>query len=315
MFVQINSGGIRAVRGFLVNVEADAGTGLPGFSMVGHLAPEVREAQDRVRTAMKNTGFRLPARKITVSLSPGNVRKEGTQYDLPIAAAVLGAYGMVDFSEMRDSMILGELGLDGRVKPVRGVLSLTAAAREQGLKRCFVPEENAAEAALVEKIQVIPVKSLAHMVSMAQDPVSIRPYDRPERKGELLLKQPDEALDFCQVKGQACLRRGAEIAAAGMHNLLLGGPAGTGKTMVARRIPSILPPLDWEEAMEISKVYSICGQLPENQPLITKRPFRSPHHTVTVQALTGGGRPVRPGEFSLASGGVLFLCETLCTAN
>ncbi len=308
MFVKVNSAGICGIRGRIVSTEADVGDGLPGFIMVGYLASEVREAQDRVRTALKNSGFRLPARKVTVNLSPADLRKEGTAFDLPIALAVLGAYGMANVEAMTDSLVVGELGLDGRVKPVGGIMSMVMAAREAGLSRCYLPRENVNEGLVVEHMQIVGVDSLAHLASMAADTKAVSPATI---SGRAFWEQAEERydVDYQEVNGQQFLQRAAEVAAAGMHNLLFCGPAGTGKTMIARRLPTILPSLSREENIEISRIYSICGMLPAGQPLLNRRPFRSPHHTVSPQALTGGGRPVRPGELSLASGGVLFLDE------
>jgi len=308
MFTQINSGGIWAVEGVLVSVEADVSDGLPGFSISGQLASEVRESQERVRTALKNSGFRLPAKKITVNLSPAGIRKGGTAYDLPIAVAILGAFQMVDTYGLKDSMVIGELGLDGRVKPVSGVLSLAAMAREKGIRRCFLPLENVEEGLVMEGVDMVGVESLSHMAGILKGAVSMEPcrasFHRPED-----CRQRERGLDYREVNGQAILRRAAEVAAAGMHGLLLTGSAGTGKTMIARRIPTILPGLTREEDIEISRIYSICGLLPAGRPLLSERPFRSPHHTITARALAGGGVPPRPGELSLASGGVLFLDE------
>lgn len=308
MFTQIYSGGIWAVEGFLVSVEADVSDGLPCFSISGQLASEVKEAQERVRTALRNSGFRLPSRKITVNLSPAGIRKGGTAYDLPIAVAILGSFQMVRTDILKDSMMIGELGLDGRVKPVSGVLSLAAMAREKGLKRCFLPLENVKEGMVVEGLDMVGVESLGHMAAMLKNQVPIEPcYMHREQLWSG--SRQDHALDYREVNGQKLLRRAAEVAAAGMHGLLLTGSAGTGKTMIARRIPTILPELSQEEDIEISRIYSICGLLPSGRPLLSERPFRSPHHTITARALAGGGVPPRPGELSLASGGVLFLDE------
>ncbi|MCC8024076.1 MAG: YifB family Mg chelatase-like AAA ATPase [Clostridium sp.] len=308
MFTQINSGGIRAVEGFIVSVEADASEGLPGFSISGQLALAVRESQDRVRTALRNSGFRLPAKKITVNLSPAGVRKGGTAYDLPIAVAILGAYGLINTECLKDSMVIGELGLDGSVKHVSGVLALVTAARDKGLVRCFLPQVNAMEGTVIEGVEIVGVESLGHMAWLLEHPSDIKGIRGMD---ENAWRQENRGwdLDFREVSGQLVLKRAAEVAAAGMHGLLLNGSAGTGKTMVASRIPTILPALTREEDIEISKTYSICGLLPPGRPLLSRRPFRSPHHTITPQGLTGGGMPARPGELSLASGGVLFLDE------
>lgn len=306
MFTKINSGGIRAVEGFIVSVEADVSGGLPGFSISGHLASEVRESQERVRTALRNSGFRLPARKITVNLSPAGIRKGGTAYDLAIAVAVLGAFEQVNTTVLPDSFVVGELGLDGRVKPVNGVLSMVDKAREYGLKRCFLPVDNVREGMVIQGMEMIGVESLEQMVCMLRDSRSIVPGCLPASENRETALPYD--VDFRDVNGQLILRRAAEIAAAGMHGLLMSGSAGTGKTMIAKRIPTIMPSLSREEDIEISKIYSVCGMLPPGRPLLSQRPFRSPHHTVTPQALSGGGL-ARPGELSLASGGILFLDE------
>ena len=309
MFTQINSAGIHGMEGFLVSVESDVSNGLPGFSISGQLALEVREAQERVRTALKNSDLQLPAKKITVNLSPAGMKKEGTAFDLPIAAAVLGAFELLAAEKLKDSLLIGELGLDGSVKPVRGVLVLVSAAKKMGFRRCFLPVPNMAEGALVEGIQIIGIKSLLHL----QEVVSQENFESMDQKMPVTINnrtfKSEYPFDFREICGQNVLRRAAEVAAAGRHGLLMCGSAGTGKSMVAKRIPTILPDLSWEENIEISKIYSLCGLLPEGQPLLSQRPFRSPHHTISPQGLTGGGKVPKPGELSLASGGVLFLDE------
>lgn len=310
MFTQINSAGIHGMEGFLVSVEADVSNGLPGFSISGQLALEVREAQERVRTALKNSNFQLPVKKITVNLSPAGSKKEGTAFDLPIAAAVLGAFGLLEAEKLKDSLLIGELGLDGSVKPVRGVLILVSTAKKLGFRRCFLPVSNVAEGDLIEGIQIAGVKSLKHL----QDLLShdhLEEISREEQQKTISdhKVETNDPFDFREICGQSVLRRAAEVAAAGRHGLLMCGSAGTGKTMVAKRIPTILPALSWEENIEISKIYSLCGLLPAGQPLLSHRPFRSPHHTISPQGLTGGGKVPKPGELSLASGGVLFLDE------
>lgn len=309
LFQKVYSAGVWGISGFLVSVEADVHDGLPGFQMTGNLSQETREGQERVRTALKNAGFRLPAKKIIINLSPADVRKEGTAYDLAVGAAVLGAFGLLDPDLLTASLILGELGLDGMVKPVRGVLPIVASAREKGIRRCFLPEENAMEGRLVDGVQIIPVNSMKQLADML-DPAAFQKLDCFGHPGGLKDgEKEDYDVDFSDLNGQQLLRRATEIAVAGRHNILYIGPAGSGKTMAAMRIPTIMPPLSREESMEISKIYSICGLLPPRSPLIRTRPFRSPHHTITPAALAGGGASPRPGEISLASGGVLFLDE------
>lgn len=308
MFSKIYSGGIRGVEGYLVEVEADVSDGLPGFTMVGYLASEVKEAHERVRTALRNSGFRLPPKKITINLSPADVRKDGTAYDLPIAVAVLAASGVIPAQTLGQYGFIGEVGLDGELKPLHGTLSITEAMRNAGIGRIFLPQENAAEATAVKGMEVIGAADIKTVVNLLNNPCDIVPevYD-PVR---LRLQDMNEySSDYREVNGQLLLRRATEIAVAGNHNILYIGPAGTGKTMIARRIPTIMPSLSLEESIEISKIYSVGGLLPPGSPLISARPFRSPHHTISRQALTGGGSIPKPGEISLATRGVLFLDE------
>lgn len=305
VFGKVYSGGLQGIEGYVVQVEADVSDGLPGFHMVGYLSSEVREAEERVRTAIKNSGFRLPAKKVTVNLSPANVRKEGTACDLSVAVAVLVAHGIVPPEALRGSAFLGELGLDGSVKPVRGVLSMVMAMEEAGIVRCFLPEENVGEGLAVEAVEIVRLCSLKELVGLLNNERHIpreRLYGQEEKNTEYMV-------DFSEVNGQKLIRRATEVAVAGRHNILYIGPPGSGKSMIAQRIPTIMPELSREEQLEVSKVYSICGMLPEGRALLTSRPFRSPHHTISIQALTGGGRVPRPGEISLASTGVLFLDE------
>lgn len=308
MFSKVNSIGITGIDGYLVDVEADASDGLPGFVMVGVLASEVREAQDRVRTALKNSGYRLPSQKVTINLSPADRRKSGTGFDLPIAVAVLGAFGIAELSPLDEAFLVGELGLNGEVKPVKGILPMVMAAKSEGKKRCILPKDNVQEGVLISGMEIIGVETIRELVSLLNHPDEIKGVWCQEE----MLAAPGEdvyEVDFSEVNGQFLLRRATEIAVAGQHNILYIGPAGTGKTMIAQRIPTIMPSLSLEENLEISKIYSICGKLLPSSPLLSRRPFRSPHHSVSIQALAGGGRNPKPGEMSLASRGVLFLDE------
>lgn len=307
LFCKVNSGGLKGMDGFLVQVEADVGNGLPDFSMVGYLAGEVREAGDRVRTAIKNSGFRLQPMKVMVNLSPADVRKDGTAFDLPIALAVLGAYGLIDLIGFSDSAFIGELSLDGSVKPVKGILALVAALKDFGVQRVFIPSANVNEGLAVDGIGVVRADSLRQVMDCMKSPQDIEEEVREE--GDFDLLPPEYLVDFSEVGGQTALKRATEIAVAGHHNILYIGPPGSGKSMVAKRIPTIMPSMSREEQIELSKIYSICGLLPPGKPLLRERPFRAPHHTASPQALAGGGRKPMPGEVSLASKGVLFLDE------
>ena len=307
MFCRVNSIGISGMEGYQVRVEVDVSNGLPGFSMVGYLGSEVREARDRVLTAIKNSGFQCPPRKITVNLSPANIKKEGTAFDLPIAVGVLGAYGWISTDELRQVVIAGELGLNGEVKGIRGALTMAGSAGEMGMTHFFLPEINRREGQAAGGIPVTGVSCLRELTDLLNR--GEKDWNRLKQEEEENWREEKPEVDYQDIVGQPLLKRAAEIAAAGMHNLLLMGPAGTGKSMTARRIPTIMPPMTMDERREISKIYSICGLLPDGQPLIGARPFRSPHHSATVQAIAGGGRGPRPGEVSLATGGVLFLDE------
>lgn len=305
MFSKVNSVGLRGMEGYFVSVEVDVGEGLPGVTMVGVLSSEVREAQDRVRTALKNSGYHFRPQKVTVNLSPADIRKGGTGFDFPIAVSMLCAYGILDDGMLRDAALIGELGLNGELKPVRGILSMVSAAKERGWKNCFLPKDNVREGRAIEGIRVIGIESLRQMAEFMGNPWPAQ-ETREEQDDE---EEEAYSVDYEEVQGQFLMKRATEVAVAGYHNLLYIGPAGAGKTMIAERIPTIMPSCTRGERLEISKVYSICGLLPKEGRLLKNRPFRRPHHSVTGRALTGGGRNPMPGEISLASGGVLFLDE------
>lgn len=308
MFSTILSGGILGMQGYLVQVEVDMSRGLPCFAMVGNLCSQVRESGERVRIALKNKGIHLPPMHISVNLSPADVKKEGTGYDLPIAVALLSSLGNIKKEELKDTLLLGELGLGGEVKNVKGVLPIVRKAKEEGVGRCIVPEGNAKEAGTVQGIKIIGVSSLEQLLHYLKGEETIEPaIFSPE---DLLKEEKNEDIpDFDEVAGQEGLKRAAVLSAAGFHNLLIVGPPGSGKTMIARRLPGILPPMSVKESIEVSTLYSIAGLLEENQSYIVQRPFMNPHHTISPQALTGGGKLPRPGMISLAHRGVLFLDE------